>query len=259
MENPQIVPDKIRSPVDKRVLFLILVMAVSFQAFITVMPDSEELDGFIAAVSILNPLVASGASFVISKRYGKSQVFGKAYFVLGLGLFMMFLGEATWYYFLYFLEIEPFPSIADVFFFAFYPLSAIHIIINIRFFQTKIKLESKIMLIILPLIIIAVYSAISLGQIDTPNFEFYYGLVFVAASSVVLALALLGSLVFRGGVLGIAWILMLSGLLLTNVGDVWFFYLETFGAYTDGHPVELLWYCGYWIITYGLYKHKKTI
>ena len=257
--RPESVPDKIKGSVDKKVLLVILGLVLSFQAFITIMPSSEEVDVFIALVSILNPLVASVASFVVSQRYGSSQVFGKAYLALGLGLFMMFLGETTWYYFLYFLEIEPFPSIADVFFFAFYPLSAIHIIINIRFFQARIDRKSKSMLIAIPLVVIATYSAISLEEIGTPNFEFYYGMAFVAASSAVLALALLGSLVFRGGLLGIAWALMLLGLLLTNMGDVWYFYLETFGAYTDGHPVELLWYGGYWIITYGLYKHKKII
>lgn len=257
--RPESVPDKIKSSIDKRVLLLILVMAVSFQTFITIMPNSEELDIFVASISILNPLVASFMSFVVAQRYGGSQVFGKAYLALALGLFMMFLGESTWYYFLYFLEIEPFPSIADIFFFAFYPLSAIHIIVNLRFFQTKMNPKSKIMLIVLPLTIISTYSILSLQEIGEPNFEFYYGMVFVAASSVVLALALAGSLVFRGGVLGIAWVLMLLGLLLTNVGDTWYFYLETFGAYVDGHPVELLWYSGYWIITYGLYKHKKII
>lgn len=107
--------------------------------------------------------------------------------------------------------------------------------------------------------IIGIYSTISLQTIGEPNFEFYYGMAFVTASSIVLALALLSSLVFRGGVLGIAWVLMLLGLFLTNVGDVWYFYLETFNAYVDGHPVELLWYSGYWVITYGLYKHKKII
>ena len=257
--TPESVPDKIKSSINKKVLILILVMALSFQAFITTMPSSAELDIFIATVSILNPLVASVASFVIAQRYGGSQVFGNAYLALSIGLFMMFLGESTWYYFLYFLEIEPFPSIADAFFFAFYPLSAIHIILNIRFFQTKIDHKSRLMLIVIPLTIICIYSAISLHAIEVPNFEFYYGMAFVAASSVVLTLALLGSLVFRGGLLGIAWVLMLLGLLLTNTGDVWYFYLETFGAYDDGHPVELLWYGGYWIITYGLYKHKDII
>ena len=257
--NPESVPDKIKSSINKKILLLILGMALSFQTFITFMPSSEELDIFIASVSILNPLVASAASFVVAQRYGSSQVFGRAYLALSIGLFMMFLGESTWYYFLYFLEIEPFPSIADVFFFAFYPLSAVHIILNIRFFQTKINHKSKMLLIFLPLAIMGIYSVISLQEIGEPNFEFYYGMAFVAASSIVLTLALLGSLVFRGGLLGIAWVLMLLGLLLTNTGDVWYFYLETFGAYTDGHPVELLWYGGYWIIIYGLYKHKKMI
>jgi hypothetical protein len=75
----------------------------------------------------------------------------------------------------------------------------------------------------------------------------------------VLALALLGAIVFRGGSLGIVWILLLLGVLVTSIGDIWYFYLELFDGYGSGHPVELLWYAGYWIIFYALYKHRKII
>ena len=135
--EPEKVPEKLKITINKKILLLILTMTLGFQGFISIMPPSDELDIFISFVSIVNPLVASITAFLIAKRYGNSMVFGKAYLILGTSLFMMFLGESTWYYFLNVLKEEPFPSIADVFFFAFYPLAISHIILNIRFFGAK--------------------------------------------------------------------------------------------------------------------------
>jgi hypothetical protein len=135
----------------------------------------------------------------------------------------------------------------------------VHIILNVRFFQTKISLLNKFWICIIPAAIVIGYSSLALSEIGEANFDFYYGVVFVSSTSIVLALALLGAIVFRGGALGIVWVLLLLGILLTSVGDIWYFHLELFDAYGPGHPVELLWYTGYWTIFYALYKHRKII
>lgn len=257
--EPEKVPENLKIKINKKVLLLILTMVLAFQGFITMMPSSGGLDVFISLVSILNPLVASVTAFLIAKRYGNSMVFGKAYLILGAALFMMFLGESSWYYIQNVLKEEPFPSIADVFFFAFYPLTISHIVLNIRFFGSKFNAKTKLWLVSLPATIIIIYTILTLQQNNELNFDFFYGLIFVIFSSTLLSLSLLGALSFRGGVLSIAWSLLMVGILLTTIGDVWYFYLETFNAYVEGHPVELFWYSSYWVITYGLYKHKKAI
>jgi len=257
--EPDKVPEKLKITINKKMLLLILAMVLGFQGFIYIMPSSDGLDTFISFVSIVNPLVASIVSFLIAKRYGNSMVFGKAYLILGAALFMMFLGESSWYYIQNILKEEPFPSIADVFFFAFYPLAIGHIILNIRFFGTKFDVKTKLWLVSLPTAIIVIYTILTLQQNSELNFDFFYGLIFVVFSSSLLSLSLLGALSFRGGTLSIAWSLLMVGILLTTIGDVWYFYLQTFDAYVEGHPVELFWYSSYWVITYGLYKHKKAI
>ncbi|MCE9652814.1 MAG: histidine kinase [Nitrosarchaeum sp.] len=257
--EPDKVPEKLTIKINKKILLLILAMVIGFQGFITIMPSSDELDVFISFVSIINPLVASVVSFLIAKRYGNSMVFGKAYLILGAGLFMMFLGESSWYYIQNVLGEEPFPSVADVFFFAFYPLSIVHIILNIRFFGVKFNAKTKLWLVSLPTVIIVLYTILTLQQNNELNFDFFYGLLFVVFSSSLMSLSLLGALSFRGGMLSIAWSLLMLGIMLTTIGDVWYFYLQTFNAYVEGHPVELFWYASYWVITYGLYKHKKAI
>ncbi len=257
--EPEKVPEKLKNPINKKILLLILGLAIVFQTFVYTAPETDEIEYVIAAVSILNPLVASIFAFYISKMYGSSIVFGKSYAVLGTALFMMFLGESTWYIYIFLLGIDPYPSIADVLFFAFYPLAATHIILNVKFFNTKIDLHNKVWIGTIPVTIVIIYLLFSLQEGVETDIVFYTGLLFVIGSSVLLSLGLLGAIVFRGGVLGIAWLLLLIGILLTTTGDVWYYYIEIPGTYYSGHPVELLWYTSYWLITYALFKHKKII
>lgn len=258
--EPRKVPEKLEDIINKKILVLIAGLAAIFQTFVVLTPETQETEYVIASISIINPLIASILAFHVSRLYGKSMVFGKSYFILAIALLMMFAGESTWYLYIFAFGVEdPYPSIADVFFFLFYPLAALHIIMNVEFFKTKISLRNKLWIVIMPLSIVTVFSFLSLQDVEEANFDYYYGLLFVSSSSILLSLGLVGTIIFRGGVLGTAWILLLVGILLTTTGDLWYYYLEIPGFYYGGHPVELLWYTSYWTITYALYKHKKII
>lgn len=259
MNEPARVPTKLVNPVDYRLLFVIFFAAIGFQAYIFSLPNPEEADLTIQVVSIINPLAASIMAFVVSKRYHSSEVFGKAYFALGLAMFMIFIGEITYSIYALILDEEPYPSIADLFFLLAYPLAFYHLQRNIRFFKTKISSTVKLLVITIPLLIIASYSILSLQELDEPNFDFYYGLLYVIGSSIVASTAILGAIVFRQGVLGTVWLVLAIGLLLNTAGDSWYTYLEIFAQYDLTHPVNLLWYTSYWVISYSLFKHKHII
>ncbi len=51
----------------------------------------------------------------------------------------------------------------------------------------------------------------------------------------VLSYAILGASIFRKGVLGVAWLLLVVGILVSTVGDFWYYYLEVFEEYSDLH------------------------
>ncbi|MGC2561759.1 MAG: hypothetical protein WA326_01995, partial [Nitrososphaeraceae archaeon] len=69
----------------------------------------------------------------------------------------------------------------------------------------------------------------------------------------------LGALVFRKSILGTVWLLLVVGITITTVGDVWYYYLEIFGQYDETHVVNSMWIVGYMVVAYALYKHRKTI
>jgi hypothetical protein len=106
---------------------------------------------------------------------------------------------------------------------------------------------------------IGIYAIFSLQFFEEPDFDFYYGIIFVSGSSVVMAFAVLGAKIFQKGLLGIVWLVLVLGILSNTVGDIWYYYLEAVGEYSLGHPVNLFWYASYWIIIYALYKHREII
>ena len=259
MTRPNVVPGRLESPINFKILALIIGVALSFQAFLYLFPDLDEADSIVFVISIINPLAASIASFVVAKRYKGAKVFGRAYFSLGIAYLMVFCAEVTYLIYDLFLGLDPYPSIADVFFFALYPFTLIHLILNIRFFKPSLGIGTKIWIVVIPIGIIITYVFSAFQEIEETNFDFYYGIIFITGSAVTLVFAVLGARVFKEGVLGKAWLLLVIGILANTIGDVWYYYLEVFGGYDLIHPVNLFWYTSYWIIVYALYKHKSII
>lgn len=259
MKTPEIVPEKIDSKINYKILLIIGFSAIVFQYVLTNLISPDDSDLIVSIVSIINPLAASIAGFIITFRYRGSLIFGKSYLLLSLGFLSVFFGEITYLIYDLILGIEPYPSIADVFFFAYSPFLIGHLIINIRFFQPTTKLITKLWISAIPTGIILTYGWLSLTEIGEVNFDFYYGIIFVLATSITLSLTILGTKIFREGVLGKSWLILLFGVLALTLGDDIYYYLEILEGYDLTHPVNLLWYAGYWIIVYALLKHKENI
>jgi len=259
MKTPDIVAEKVDSPINYKFLILIVSSAIIFQYTLSFVFTTEDSDLIISIVSLINPLVVAITGFFLAYRYKGSLVFGKSYLFLGLGFFSLFVGEVVYSIYDLVLEIEPYPSIADVFFFAYIPLLIAHLVLNIRFFQPSIKNINKILVIAIPIIITTAYVIFSLLETGEANFDFYYGSIFVGATSIALALTILGTRIFKEGALGKSWLILLLGVLVLTFADDWYYYLEIVEGYDLTHPVNTLWYAGYWIVAYALLKHKKII
>lgn len=258
MDNPDIVPSKLKTNINYKIILAIISAVIIFHIIINYGLELENADLVISIFSFLNPLAVTIASFIVAAKYINAGLYRKAYVLLGFAYLMIFLGELTYLIYDLILGIDPYPSIADVFFFLQYPLTLAYLILNIRFFASFTK-KSKMWVICLPLLIIVTYASISYTELGEAGFDFFYGIAFVASASTLLAFAVLGATIFRDGLLGKAWMILVIGILSLTVGDIWYYYLEYLGEFDLTHPVNLFWYVGYWIIIYALYKHKKII
>jgi len=252
--EPDIVPDKLSSPVNYKVLVIIGALVIGFHIFVNTF---EESDMFVYGFSMIIPATVSIFAFITAKRYTGARVYSKAYTMLGVAFLLMFCAEFTYYVYEQILEIEPYPSIADVFFFGFYPMLIIYLIINIRFFEPKITTIGWISIITVPIMITSGYVALTIS--DFGSFDFFYGIIFVSAASATLGLSINTAKIFRGGLIGTAWLVLVIGIMINAIGDTWYYYNEINHAYTLEDPVNLCWYSAYLLILYSLYKHKKSL
>lgn len=258
-DKPDIVPEKLTSPIDPKILLLIFGIVVSFQIYLyQAFPNPDDASHLIDVISVINPLISSIAAFIVVKKYWGSRVFGKAYLALALGFVMNCIGE-TVYGIYEVLGYDTTFTPADILFYCYYPLIMVHLALNIRFFKPKVGVLTKAWVVAIPIAITVVYSILSFQKQGEANFGFYTGLIYVILGSTTISGTMLGARVFRQGVLGVSWFVLLIGVILLTVGDVWFSYLDTFDQYTLTHPVNLFWYAGYMIVTYALYKHQKII
>lgn len=239
-------------------LIIVALVAIGHQIHIMEFPDDEEMT--IATFSLsLGSLAAAIMSFIISKRYWGSKVFGKAYLALAISFCFVIAGDLTYIYYDWYTEEAPYPSIADVFFLLFYPFAAYHLVKNIDYFKKDLGVGPKIGVVVLTGTLVAAFAFLSIDLIEEEPLDFYLGLTFVLASSGILALALLGAIIFRQSVLGAAWLALAAGIFIYTISDVWYYYLEMIDSYSGDHLVNTLWVLGLSAVTYGLYKHKKTI
>lgn len=258
MKEPDIVPDKITHPINP--IIIIGILSLGAGIFVSMNLVSEEDGGIIAfSFSVLLTIIIAIFAFIVAKQ-NEVGLLSKSYLALGLGFLSYALGELLYYSMDDLFGIEPYPSIADVFFLATYPLLLVHLILNIRTFNVGYTKLQKIWLPAIPIFALIVYVILSIGVPDAElNFDFYYGLIFVAASSVTLSFSILGALTFRQGALGVVWLLLVIGLMINASGDVWYYHLELFGQYYDAHPLTSIWYVANLFIIYALYKHVKIL
>jgi len=258
-DEREVVPEKLEK-INYKIFGLIFIAVIWVSAIFIHVQESydPQLELNATLADFITPLVAAIAGLFVAKRYWNSEVFGKSYLALALGILMNGLAEIIYY--IYEQQGQtPSPSVADLAWLSFYPLTFYHLTRNISFFKPKIGKPVKALVILIPIAITGVYAFLEYGQEQAADTVFFLGLAYIVGSSVILSGAILGAMIFRQGTLGTPWLILAIGIVLTTAGDNWYSYLDVYDLYTIVHPLNLLWYGGYLVIAYALYKHKKVI
>ena len=256
---PEIVSADTASKIDFRILVGIAAGVILFQMYLGVLEDDIQIENSIIAISLSGQIITGIAALIVARKYWGTRVFGRAYISLSIAFFSVAAGEILYDIYWIVFDIDPYHSIADVFFFLLYPFSLIHLLINIRFFKVKTSFKSIFWITALTLSIILVYAYFAYDVIGAFDADFFYGLIFISGASTITSVGIYGVISTKKIPLGRSWILLVGGILLGTIGDVWYHYLEIFGGYDEGHVVNLFWYASYLVIIYSLYKHYKII
>jgi hypothetical protein len=253
----EVVPEKLDSPINLKIIILIVVSVTIFHYTSVYVLQKDLSDLATYAFSILNPIGTTIAGFVVAVRYKSTKIFFKSYLFLAVAFFCATGGEVLYFLYEYVLEEPGFPSPADILFIPFYPLMLGHLFLNVSFFKPKIRARTLLWMTMLPVSLVVFYLNLVWGL--ERDGKFLLSLYYIVVSSISLTMTIYGASIFREGIMGKAWLLLLFGVISFSTADIIYYNLEANQGYTLEHPVNLLWYAGYWIITYALYKHKKIL
>jgi len=178
---------------------------------------------------------------------------------LFLGFLLWFLGEFTWSFYTLILGVQiPYPSLADAFWLAGYPLVLVGMVAFVSPFKVAMRRRN--------LLVASVVSVAALGFVvrglvlpvlsfSTDIISDVVGLAYPMLDIALLFALIMGLLLFWGGKMARWWYWLIAGAILTAVGDILFSYFTAIGTYYDGHPLELFFEFGY--TCFGLAVHDR--
>jgi len=187
----------------------------------------------------------------------------RAWFILGLAVLAQTLGDTIWFYLEVILGQEPFPSAADIFYIAFYPLALLGLL-SLPSAPLRPTERWRVGLD-LAVVMVTAWMAIWFFIISPTAAQYENGKLdqILAAAYPVGDLVLLGGifvLLFRSteGAVRSMLMLYLTGLLLNVAGDLSYAYASLQGTYVSGGWMDLSWILAYWFFALAAIRQKYT-
>ncbi len=240
----------------------VLILGIIFTAFFYFFFASSEQGLLYANLIFLAwPLAAAIASWLIVSTLGPLSIPGRTVLMFGCGIGLWLLGEILFVYYVIF-GLDPFPSIADLFYILGYPLIGIALYRQYRVERASVphidSHEKNIAIgFMIAATVIVLYwgtyvPAIKSSDVWTNAFAIFYGI----GDLLLLIPATLTALIahmYRGGKFFISWLYICLGIGFTLVADVLYAqFNEAFDAgLTPAVYIDLLWVLAYASITYG--------
>jgi hypothetical protein len=179
---------------------------------------------------------------------------------VSVGISMWFLAELTVGIQTFYLKIESFPSLADIFYLGGYVWLFIALSRLFNMFQQVFSAKMFKAMAIPTVVTASVVSQALVVPIIASSADLVTLVVSAAYPGldlVLFAFSFSILLIFLKGGIGKAWFFLTLSILLATIADLLFGYLTLEGIYHKGHPVELLWLWSYITFTVGLYIHRK--
>jgi signal transduction histidine kinase len=187
----------------------------------------------------------------------------KSIIFLALSFTSWFLAEQTWNLYEHVFMIDPYPSIADV----FYIIAPIFMLISLSIFlkSTGKKISKKsIVLASIVSLIILVPSLIFTLDIDAENdpIEIIIAVSYPVVDAILLVPAIITVLFLISKRSSFFWLMIIAGIIIMLSADTGYLFLVIADEYVDGHPIDILWVSAYtiwaYMMAYIIFKSKKN-
>lgn len=204
---------------------------------------------------VLFPLLASVASFGAAGAYGPGDRERTVWLALGAACLAQCVSRAAFaYHQLRLGQPAPFPSVADVFTAASGLLVLVGLATELGLIRDVLYPRQVLALAALALLVLLVGGAIFLApllQAGVRGIREATSLVFSVAGILLVPLGLLPAVVFRGGLLGYAWLLVSAALACMGLWVLWFSNAVFYGLWFEGHPSNVVHLLAFALLAVG--------
>jgi hypothetical protein len=226
-------------------VYVMIAVTASILIFYGIRPASEEvavwltqviLIALVAACSVVFLLVANQFNWFNTKT-------GQIMTLLAIGFVLWVIAESIFP----FQEVS-FPGPADFFYIAGYVPFAVGLFLYIRTIKMKFSPITLIIWIGISaavFIVVLIYEFIpfiSYGFIYPEESIWSWTVIYPAEDLILLVLALVLVLKFRSGEIAKPWILLVIGIIMDVLGDIWFTYIEWYGLGTSAYDLYDLFF-----------------
>lgn len=219
-------------------------------------PDIGNYSGPTEAIFVLSSFMPVLALIYTLKIYGFDRGHGKALFFIFLSFAALFIGEVIWAIY-DFLDVDPFPSIADYFYILSYPLLFIGLFEELEMSKVKWSSNSRLSKVLMGLVgfflvVLVFYFGIYLAyDPEVTLFENVVAMLYSVGDLVLIGLALFVLRImneFQGGLFFYSWLSVFIGLFLTLIADIAFSIYNA--PYEEGIFVYNVILDGVWMAAY---------
>lgn len=241
--------------------FLLVVMGAFFlgAAITYISGDYESLSSNLW--NLIPPFAAAVFGILTVKIYGMTNSHAKSLAFMALGVFFWFLGDFIWFVLEYFLNKNPFPSIADYFYFTAYPLLLIGLILEVKSNVIKWTYRKAIIVGILSFLLGFIVFYFGVIQAYDPQENLVNNIVAMTYGIGDLILIIFTAIIFmvaigyQKGKLFLPWLSILIGFSLILVSDIMFaVFRGDYENFTSIRNIDLGWISGFLLIGYGFFS-----
>ncbi len=207
-------------------------------------------------------LLVSGAAVILSmltiRRCGITGSHGKAWLFFTLCVGLWFIAERIWMVYELGYHTKPWPSEADFFWLAGYPLYYAFSIFYLRPFKDSISKRILIFAILAPIVVLIPTLYLTLeNDSQLSNYEKALDASYPVADAILLVPTIIGISLFFKGEADFSWIMLLCGALSFIVSDFGYLYLTLGNMYYTGHPIDIPYIWGYILFSFAAYSNWK--
>ena len=219
----------------------------------TFLDDEQFMFISVPSYSIIPGILLALSIILAIKLYKIKHYQSKAYLLFALGVFCWFIAEQIWAAYDHVWEGEPFPSEADFFYIAAYPLFIGFLIVSLKPLKKSITKNVVLFSISISIALLIPTFAVTLEDMEGEReFEIGVALAYPIASAILLVPALIGILFLFKSETNISWMLLLFGFICYIIADTVFLYTILDETYYDGHPVDLFYLYSFILLIFSV-------